>query len=248
MRETEAHHERGDDASAEPGQVTEVIGALPDPLPQSFAAPPVRAQDPTSLAVQAILGELDAPETGHMHFDLGALRDPDADPEAHQREWRRLVAHFVPRLDSYFQLKVPAPDDRDDLIQHILVKAVLNVRGIQASAALWNWLRKIGDNRLFDLRRSAQSTARHIEQQAAELMAETQAHATTEVCDARLDPANGDGALGRRIAALNDVDRRLLDLVANEVPHEEIALRLGLASADASRQRWSRLRRKLRAP
>ncbi|WP_309670069.1 sigma-70 family RNA polymerase sigma factor [Gemmatimonas sp.] len=183
-----------------------------------------------------------------MHFDLGALRDPDADPEAHQREWRRFFAHFVPRLDSYFQLKVPAPDDRDDLIQHILVKAVLNVRGIRASAALWNWLRKIGDNRMFDLRRSAQSTARRVEQQKAELLAESESHPNTGPSDARLDPAGGDGALGRRIAALSDVDRQLLDLVANDVPHEVIAQRLGFASADASRQRWSRLRRKLGAP
>jgi RNA polymerase sigma factor (sigma-70 family) len=217
-------------------------------LPAQPSAPMAeRAEDEAESPVDGAIDARGALAVGHMHFDLVVLRDPDGDPDAHQREWRRLVEHFVPRLNSYFRLKVPAPDERDDLVQHILFKAVLNVRGIHASAALWNWLRKIGENRVIDLQRSEQSTARHLEQQAAELEFASEAALSDGLVDLPLDSAEGEGELGRRVAALSALDRQLLTLVANDVPHETIAKQLGLPSAEASRQRWSRLRRKLRA-
>lgn len=185
-----------------------------------------------------------------VDFDLRLLGDPDTDPNAHQREWRRLVEHYAPRLDGYFADRIPERVDRDDLLQHVWYKAMLHVRSLPNATVLWNWLRRVGENRLTDVARSGAVALRHAEAHAAELRHELEAggqvDAREEMVD--LDALDLEGDVGRRFAALSEADRQLVMLVIEGVPHETIAARLGLPSAAASRQRWSRLRRSLRGP
>lgn len=180
-----------------------------------------------------------------MKFDLLLLGNPDADPDAHQREWRRVFSHFTPRLDNYFSGRVPNAVDREDLIQHIWYKAILHVDNLPDASVLWNWLRTVGDNRLTDLRRSDAVAQRHAEEHAAELRHELQTSPPLSPLE-MLASNPFDGDMGRRFAALPELDRQLVLLAMEEVPHDEIARRLGLSSAAASRQRWHRLRRSLR--
>ena len=182
-------------------------------------------------------------------FDLALLGDPDSDPAAHRREWTRLFEHYTPRLDGYSAGRLPERADRDDLLQHIWFKAVLHVRSLPNAGVLWNWLRKVGENRLTDVRRSGAIAARHAEAHAAAVRHELKTTRDSEVnTDAQLEAADLDGEVGRRIAALSEDDRQFVLLVIEKMSHEEIAKRLGLPSAAASRQRWSRLRRGLRGP
>lgn len=240
MLETVGQHD-DEDPRRTHGAGTDEAGSAP-----AFSAPmPRNARTDPGRPIHA--AESDPSDHGYVQFDLATLGDPVTDAMAFEHAWWRFEAHFSPRLHSYFQQEVPAPDERDDLIQHILIKATLHIRSVQSVGVLWNWLRKIGHNRLTDLRRSAKSNARHIELLTADLMEEEQGAPRAQATDPRLDPFAREGELGRRIAALSAMDRQLLDLVADKVPHDEIAAQLGLASADASRQKWSRLRRKLRA-
>ena len=180
-----------------------------------------------------------------MIIDLRLLGDPDTDPDAHRREWTRVFNHFTPRLDNYFSGRVPSADEREDLIQHIWYKAILHVDALPDAAVLWNWLRRVGDNRITDLRRSAAVAERHAEEHAADLRHEMATSQPQSSLD-RMASNPFDGEMGRRIAALSELDQKLVRLAMDDVPHDEIARQLGLSSAAACRQRWHRLRQSLR--
>jgi RNA polymerase sigma factor (sigma-70 family) len=181
-----------------------------------------------------------------MTFDLQLLGDPDADPDAHRREWTRVFNHFTPRLDSYFAARVPNKSDREDLIQHIWSKAILRVSSLSDASVLWNWLRRVGENRLTDLQRSGLVVERYAAAHAADVRHELATSPPPSALD-HLVSNPFDGEVGRQFAALSPLDQQLVILAMDEVPHEEIARRLGLPSAAASRQRLHRLRSVLRS-
>jgi DNA-directed RNA polymerase specialized sigma24 family protein len=182
------------------------------------------------------------------HFDLELLKDPDSDPTAHTSEWRRLFEHFTPRLDSYFRERVPNLADREDLISVIWERTVENLHRLDSAAVFWNWFRRVGENRLVDVQRSLATEIRAQEQLAREYLS-----FDTAVDDvlARLstDRYAGTGMspedLRSRYLSLTDLDRTFVLLILNDLPHRQIATRLGLPSEAASRQRWKRIRARL---
>lgn len=177
-----------------------------------------------------------------MQVDLKLLGDPDADTVTRSSEWRRVFEHFTPRLDDYFLHRVPDSDERDDLLQHIWYKAVLHIGSLPSSDVLWNWLRRVGENRLIDLQRSAASGVARAEEHAAEVRHELSISDSPSALDV-LASNPFDGVIGQKFAALSQEDRTIILLALDAVPHAEIARHVGLPSAAASRQRWSRLRR-----
>jgi DNA-directed RNA polymerase specialized sigma24 family protein len=188
-------------------------------------------------------------EKRDQRFDLELLKDPDSHPVAHASEWKRLFEHFTPRLDSYFRERVPDVSDREDLISVIWERTVENLHRLDSDAVFWNWFRRVGENRLVDIQRSRTSERRSREQLDRECMS-----SDTAVDDvlSRLstDPYAGTGIgpdeLRSRYLLLSDPDRAFILLILNDVPHRQIATRLGLVSEQASRQRWKRIRARLR--
>lgn len=187
--------------------------------------------------------ELEAGERS-PDFDLHVLSDPDTDPSAHQSEWRRLFEHFTPRLDGYFATRVPDEAERADLIQDIWHKALLHIAQLRTPAVLWNWLRRVGENRLIDTRKAAATARRRVEEHAAELHFELETSPPLSALE-QLVSNPFQGEMGQRFARLSERDQRVVRLAMEAVPHEDIARELRLPSAAASRQLLARIRRTL---
>jgi RNA polymerase sigma factor (sigma-70 family) len=183
------------------------------------------------------------------HFDLELLQDPDSDPSAHATEWRRLFEHFTPRLDSYFRERVPNLADREDLISVVWERTVENLHRLNSPSVFWNWLRRVGENRLVDVQRNRAAEKRSQELLTREYVA---ADITVDDVVARLstDPYAGTGItpeeLRSRYLSLSEPDRTFVLLILQDLSHRQIATRLGLPTDQASRQRWKRIRARLR--
>jgi len=185
-------------------------------------------------------------------FDLELLRDPDTDPAAHQLEWKRLFEHFSPRLDSFFRSRVPENSDREDLISSVWQRTLENLHRLDSAAVFWNWLRKVGENRLIDLHRSRAAENRQLDQVGLDSKNRDESSIDDILSRLASDPYAGTGIgpteLRSRYLSLSSSDRALVGLILLDLPHREIAARLGLASEQASRQRWRRIRARLRNP
>lgn len=207
-------------------------------------------------------------------IDLARLAPDWPTPSEREAEWARLVGHYLPRLREYFARYTGDPDLADDVVSHVLRRAVLKLHEVGSPHAAWEWFRTTGRNHLTDLGRRRPGEAARLaayardqgleplaeEPAAPDLMARvTQRCAPGDPDGGRPDDASGDGtSLGGRIpidrptwearlAALTDVERQLLQLVEIEgATHAEAARRLGLPSPAASRKRHSRLRHFLR--
>lgn len=176
-------------------------------------------------------------------FSLAALRGDAEWARAREAEWERVFAHFQPRLELYFRRRSDGILPLDDLLQEVWLRACLNILTLETPAALWTWFLTIGNNLLRDeLRR------RRPVMEPLPMEPDTSTHAVGAflgLLEARFDEASAE--------ALADVQRRVTAeeweflslLCVDNLSHEEVAARVNLPSAMASRQRLRRLRERL---
>ena len=175
-------------------------------------------------------------------FDLALLADEAAPEPLRQAEWRRFFRHFDPRLRSYFAPRVPDADELDDLVAELWRRVLLRVGRLKSASALWSWMIQIGVNLLRDLGR--QGVRREDRRVSLEELtaAELQDAVVPRVIDRSDMGPQGEHFKGI-LKTLLAVDRELLELYAiDELTHAEIATRLNLPGAAASRKRLQRLR------
>ena len=182
----------------------------------------------------------DRSETQYESFDLPTLRGDAGDSAVQEHEWLRVFRHFHPRLESFFGARCSADYALDELLTDLWSRACLHVNSLRSSAALWSWLTTIGNNLLSDARRRLGrgrevvfSDVGGTEQQLRRLMDGWSQPTADEIDLSALDELTADE---KEFLALYAVDG---------LSHEEIATRLGFASAAASRQRLRRLRIRL---
>jgi RNA polymerase sigma factor (sigma-70 family) len=179
-----------------------------------------------------------------IDFDPQRLGDLSLPSEEREACWLRLHRHYSPRMASYLGRRVPPGHDVDEVIAEIWRRVFLKIHTLQSSRAMWSWLTTIGNNLLIDLgRRNVAQAKREVlwtdgERDAgvSEVVAgwsgSTESFAETSEADV--------------LAGLSSEDREYLELYAVDgLSHEEIAQRLKLPTAAASRQRLRRLRRRL---
>jgi len=181
-----------------------------------------------------------------LTFNTKLLGDPDGDSAAREREWSKLFQTMTPQLRRVFARRVSA-GELDDLVAGIWQRAVLRIGTLDEPDALWSWLVTIGVNLVKDgirtavrhnqrLGRPVPLDAAHLDERLADRIAGDFLVATQLQEGARLVRESVAGS-----------DWELLQLWAiDDLTHAEIAERMGLASAAASRQKVSRLCRRLR--
>jgi RNA polymerase sigma factor (sigma-70 family) len=175
-------------------------------------------------------------------FDLALLVDEEAPEPRRQGEWRRLFRHFDPRLRSYFGQRVADGDELDDLVAELWRRVFLYVGRLKSANALWPWMIQIGVNLMRDL--GSQGVRREGRRVSLDELtaAELQDMVVPRVVDRPDTGPHGEHLKGI-LKTLSAVDRELLELYAiDELTHAEIATRLNLPGAAASRKRLQRLR------
>lgn len=184
-------------------------------------------------------------------FDAGLLADDTADPEVREREWMRVYTHFDPRLRDYFAARVPDRDELDDLLATLWRRALRGLPDLRYPGSAWNWLVRVGLNALRDgWRREsvrAERLDRWLNEQSAEgePLVETVLEDDDDADDTKLNAAQplDRGAVLSALERLPPNDQAVLRLrLFEELDHADIAVRLGLPSAAAARQRFSRAR------
>lgn len=188
-----------------------------------------------------------ANEQQPFDFDAKLLADPDADETARRREWSKVYKFYDPRLRRFFERRATSTE-LDDLMQKIWTSAALKIGSLASPRAAWTWLTTVGVNALRDGGRARAADARKREAFARESEGEAvEAEVLERLCEDPFDGRVDRNVFRARLATLSVEDRSLLHLfVVEERSHEEIAVVLDLASADASRQRLRRVRKVLR--
>lgn len=175
-------------------------------------------------------------------FDLALLADETAPEPLRQTEWRRFFRHFDPRLRSFFATRVPDEDELDDLVAELWRRVLLRVGRLKSASALWSWMVQIGVNLLRDLGRQGVRREGHRVSLQELTEAELRDMVVPRVVDRPDTGPHGEHLKGI-LKRLSAVDRELLELYAiDELTHAEIATRLSLPGAAASRKRLQRLR------
>lgn len=174
-------------------------------------------------------------------FSISQLIDSSIDPEVRDAEWRRMFSHFDPRLREFFQHRVKSELELDELLSEVWRRVLIGIHNLSSHRATWSWMTTIGVNVLKSKGRSESRSRRREEEFEREVSADP-----TVVFVSRIDEDSRDetrlAAALARISALPAEDQELVRLVANEVPHAEIAKLLNLPSAAACRQRLRRIR------
>jgi RNA polymerase sigma factor (sigma-70 family) len=182
-------------------------------------------------------------EDSPFDFDpqrLGDLSLPDDEREAC---WLRLHRHYSPRLASYLARRVPVSHGVDEVVAEVWRRVFLKIQTLQSSKAMWSWLTTIGNNLLIDLGRRDQVQARR---EVLWTDGERDAAVREVVAGWSGSTPHSDVREPNVLARLSCEDREYLELFAVDgLGHEEIAQRLNLPSAAASRQRLRRLRQRL---
>ena len=174
------------------------------------------------------------------HFDLALLQARAGHRAVQEAEWLRVFRHFNPRLSSFFSDRCDLQYQSEELLTDLWSRACLHVQSLRSSYALWSWLTTIGNNLLTDHQRRRGRSREiaftdHVEadEQLEQLLAGWIESPEAEPASSELD-------------LLTIAEREFLELYAVDgLSHDEIAGRLGLASAAASRQRLRRLRLRL---
>lgn len=201
-------------------------------------------------------------------FDLERIAPDWPDPAEREAEWRGILRHYLPRLRDHFSRVTMDPDLADDIVSHVLRRALLKLHEIGSSHAAWPWFTRTGMNHLTDLRRRRPVDTRRLEtyqrEQDVHQGVETPADVVMRPAEAAGEDGDGardegrDGMLGGRVAltraewaarwaSLAPEDQRLLELIEVEgKSHTEAAALLALPSPAASRKRHSRARYFLR--
>ena len=192
--------------------------------------------------------------SGPFTFDVGLLADDKVDSEVREREWMRVYKHFDPRLRDYFSARVRDGDELDDLLALLWRRALRGLRDLRHPGGAWNWLVRVGLNALRDgWRRDTVRVERHNEwlnEQLAEgePLVELTLEEDDESGGAKPDSSQPIDASAVRAALehLSTNDQAVLRLrLFEQLDHAEIAARLGLPSAAAARQRFSRAKAQL---
>ena len=198
---------------------------------------------------------------GRFSFNLDKIAPDWPNAAEREAEWARLLRHYLPRLRDYFSKLTGDEDLADDIVAHVVRRALLKLHELGSSHSAWRWFTRTGANHLNDLhRRRAVETARLalFARDEAELRGEyVPPDLIARVADGEAAEPGDPSLVGRipidrpqweaRLAALTEDDRRLLELIEVEgKTHNEAAMTLGLASAAASRKRHSRARHFLR--
>jgi RNA polymerase sigma factor (sigma-70 family) len=179
---------------------------------------------------------------GFPTFDLALLRGEGAGESAAAAEWERAFAHFQPRLLSYFERRASGILPLDDLLQEVWLRAFLNARSVDSANALWTWLVTIGTNLLRDeLRRN-----RPIIESFADEAGDHVGGIAEFVGVVQQPGGNSSDVVEEMRAKLTEDEWEFLNLLCvDNLTHEEVARRVGLKSAMASRQRLRRIRQRL---
>jgi DNA-directed RNA polymerase specialized sigma24 family protein len=202
-------------------------------------------------------------------FDLERIAPDWPDVAEREAEWSRVVGHYLPRLRDHFTRETKDADLANDVVSHILRRALLKLHELGSPHAAWQWFTRTGMNHLTDLRRRRPVEARRLDayqlEQDVHQEVEVPVDVVTRLAEA-LDggdggaagDGDGGGGLGGRVpisraewearlAALPAEDRQLLELIEVEgKTHAEAAADLGLPTPAASRKRHSRARHYLR--
>jgi RNA polymerase sigma factor (sigma-70 family) len=137
---------------------------------------------------------------------------------------------------------VPDEDELDDLVAELWRRVLLRVGRLKSASALWSWMVQIGVNLLRDLGRQGVRREGHRVSLEELTAAELQDAVVPRVVD-RADIGPRSEHFKRILNTLSALDRELLELYAiDELTHAEIATRLNLSGAAASRKRLQRLR------
>lgn len=180
-------------------------------------------------------------------FDLQLLADPEADLDRRDAEWLRLYRQMTPRMAGFFRDRVEGPDPLDDLIAEIWRRAVLRIGSVRSADAVWSWLITIGANLLRDGWRADGRRAKRLGQRVAIEVATNDESIALRMAGDIIEPDRAHVVTQQVRAAVTDDEWRLLQLWAvEELTHDEITARLGLASPAASRKQVSRLCARLR--
>jgi RNA polymerase sigma factor (sigma-70 family) len=186
------------------------------------------------------------PSSQPRSIQLDILKGTEGSASDRDDEWLSVFRHYQPRLESYFRSRLGDAADADDVVAETWSRAFLFIGSLSSAAALWSWLTTIGNNVIRDRQRRAQ---RRPELRESDL---TNPEGTLE---AFIDGWSfrefaSEGPAGHARAAvldrLSSEEREYLELLAVEgLSHHEIAQRLHLPSAAASRQRLRRIRVRL---
>jgi RNA polymerase sigma factor (sigma-70 family) len=181
-----------------------------------------------------------------LSFNTKLLGDPDSNGPEREREWSRLFHAMTPRLRHFFARRV-AFDELDDLIAKIWQRAVLRIGALDEPDALWSWLVTIGVNLVKDgIRTAVRQNERLGRQTSLDEMKMDERIAERLAGDFLVTTQLLEGSKLVR-ESVSDSEWELLQLWAiDDLTHAEIADRMSLASAVASRQQVSRLCRRLR--
>lgn len=174
-------------------------------------------------------------------FSIARLIDSSVDPEIRDAEWRQVFSHFDPRLRAFFQRRVKSESELDELLSEVWRRALLGIKSLSSHKAAWTWMTTIGVNVLKSTARSESRSRRREEEFEREASADPAFVFLSRIEEGSLHETKLAAALAR-ISALPSEDRELIRLVADEIPHSEIAKRLKLPSAAACRQRLRRIR------
>lgn len=179
---------------------------------------------------------------GFPTFDLALLRAEGTNAAATSAEWERAFAHFQPRLLSYFERRARTVLPLDDLLQEVWLRAFLNITSLDSASALWTWLITIANNLLRDELRRHRPILQSLPEEAPE-----DPNNIAEFIGFVDEPSGGlTDKIDEMRAKLSEEEWEFLNLLSvDKLSHIEVASRLGLKSAMASRQRLRRIRQRL---
>ena len=176
----------------------------------------------------------------YQAVNLAVLQGKEGTGDERDAEWLRTFHHYHPRLRSFFAWRATDEDDLEDILAEVWMRALLFVGSLRTSDALWNWLTTIGNNVVRDkhrrLSRRPEITETTLTSGALEAFV---LGWSADVYRSR----EANEVSGSALKGLSAADREYLELFAVDgLSHQEIANRLSLASAAASRQRLRRIR------
>ncbi|GIV21110.1 MAG: ECF-family RNA polymerase sigma factor [Armatimonadota bacterium] len=87
-------------------------------------------------------------EVDNQLVERARAGDVDAFGELYQRTHRRIY--------QYIRQMVPTPEDAEDLMQEVYLRAWSGLQGLHASEAFWVWLHRIARNAVLDSRKRKQ--------------------------------------------------------------------------------------------
>lgn len=174
-------------------------------------------------------------------FSIAQLTDSSVDPEVRDAEWRKVFGHFDPRLREFFRYRVKSESELDELLSEVWRRVLLGIKNLSSHRAAWTWMTTIGVNVLKSTGRSQFRSRRREEEFEREALADSAFVFLSRIEEDSPHETKLTAALAR-ISALPAEDQELVRLIAEEMPHAEIAKRLKLPSAAACRQRLRRIR------